>query len=541
VIEKLLENWLDSASERSYQAVFVQMLAAQGYRVVHSTRHTALEYGKDVLAIAPDGIGCAFQLKGHPGGKLGLAQFRDEIQSQLVQLMSQSVIFPGFPDGIHRSFLVSNGYFEEEVQRAIDDLNRNPYPSKVSLISRGDLLVWAKDLGTSLWPSELTDSRLLLELYLADPKDILPVPKLAQLIGKILAIDSEGAKFSSKAAFHRAATSAALLTGIACSSFGEVENHFAIVSAWVLFSIMIIAAGEKHQYRIEKAALETIKLAEGAVADALSRLLNEVLERKYLVEGDPFVDLEVRGWRYTITLGLLSCLAFLDEVNACLVEELRIELHKWLMQRHHNVILWGEAAVASLVPWLIWLRKHNATIFPDFEIFNLTKAVIVRNQSKSLIPLVSPYYSFEEIGRFNLRTDAGDSMNTVGGETFSGSTFTAEPLMHLLTRTNLKQHCKALWSDFTRIAHRVCLPDQKWEYCTLRLKFGVDQTKLYPSTYNWSDLKTEAIEEGNASIPEELARKPWLLALWWQVAPYRYTTDASKIFVDGVFPGWGKW
>lgn len=54
MIEKLLENWLDSASERSYQAVFVQILSAQGYRVVHSTRHTALEYGKDVLAIDPD-------------------------------------------------------------------------------------------------------------------------------------------------------------------------------------------------------------------------------------------------------------------------------------------------------------------------------------------------------------------------------------------------------------------------------------------------------------------------------------------------------
>ena len=62
MIEKLLENWLDSASERSYQAVFVQMLSAQGYRVVHSTRHTALEYGKDVLAIDQDGNGCAFQV-----------------------------------------------------------------------------------------------------------------------------------------------------------------------------------------------------------------------------------------------------------------------------------------------------------------------------------------------------------------------------------------------------------------------------------------------------------------------------------------------
>lgn len=134
MIEKLLENWLDSASERSYQAVFVQMLSGLGYRVVHSTRHTVLEFGKDILALAPDGTGCAYQLKGNPGGKLGLSQFRSEIQGQLVQLMSQPVIYPGFPSGPHRAFLVSNGYFEEEVHRAVDDLNRGPYPSKVELI-----------------------------------------------------------------------------------------------------------------------------------------------------------------------------------------------------------------------------------------------------------------------------------------------------------------------------------------------------------------------------------------------------------------------
>src|SRR5258708_252448 len=111
------------------------MLSAQGYRVVHSTRHGALEYGKDVLAISPQGKGCAYQLKGNPGGKLGLAEFRKDIQPQLVQLMSQKIVFPGFPTAAHNAYLVTNGYFEEEVQRAVDELNRMRYPSKVTLLS----------------------------------------------------------------------------------------------------------------------------------------------------------------------------------------------------------------------------------------------------------------------------------------------------------------------------------------------------------------------------------------------------------------------
>jgi hypothetical protein len=111
MIEKLLENWLDSTSERCYQASFVQMLAAQDYCVLHSTRHCGLEFGKDVIAIAPDGVPCAFQLKGNPGGRLGLKEFRDNIQPQLIQLMSQPIVFPGVSTAVeHRSYLVSDMY-----------------------------------------------------------------------------------------------------------------------------------------------------------------------------------------------------------------------------------------------------------------------------------------------------------------------------------------------------------------------------------------------------------------------------------------------
>lgn len=538
MIEKLLENWLDSASERSYQAVFVQMLSAQGYRVVHSTRHAALEYGKDVLAIAKDGGGCAFQLKGHPGGRLGLAQFRDEIQPQLVQLITQAIIFPGFPKGPHRAYLVSNGYFEEEVQRAVDDLNRGGYRSTVSLLSRGDLLAWCKQFGVSLWPSELDDSRSLLELFLSDPKDILPVTKLSYLINRILALDSVSANLANKPAYHRAITSAALLTGIATSSFAEVENHFAVVSAWTLFAVSVIATAEKHQYKIDGAALRTLQLSEAAIIDALSQLWDEVMERKFLDEGSALADPDVYGWRQTTLLGLLSCLALFNEMHPCLTDDSRIKLEQWLVQRPTDIKLWGEAVVANLVPWIMWLRKHDPTIRVDYEITALLRAVIALNQSKSKNPLASPYCSYEEITRLRLHLEADGETSTSDRETYAGSSFTAEPLFHLLVRSNLKQTCKSLWPDFTRLSHRVCLPDNKYEYCTLTIKSGVDETKIYPSTYSWNALKAEATQTRNGLTPTELAARPWLLALWWHVAPYRYTTDSSRAFIEGVFPGW---
>ncbi len=46
VVERLVESWLDSQTERRYQSAFVQMLVSEGWTVLHSTRHSALEFGR---------------------------------------------------------------------------------------------------------------------------------------------------------------------------------------------------------------------------------------------------------------------------------------------------------------------------------------------------------------------------------------------------------------------------------------------------------------------------------------------------------------
>ena len=63
MLEKIIENWLDNASERSFEKPFCYMLSAEGHTIIHSTRHTAMELGKDIITVAPDGTPCAYQLK----------------------------------------------------------------------------------------------------------------------------------------------------------------------------------------------------------------------------------------------------------------------------------------------------------------------------------------------------------------------------------------------------------------------------------------------------------------------------------------------
>lgn len=540
MIEKLLENWLDSASERSYQAVFVQMLAADGYRVLHSTRHCLLEFGKDIVAIAPDGVGCAFQLKGDPRGRMTVGQFRRDIQPQLVQLMAQAPAYPGLPKAPHRAYLVSNGQFDEEVQVAVREMNDMPYPSKVELWSRGHLLAMCKKYGALLWPSELADNRALLELYLSDPKDQLPTETLNSVLLSVLHLEGTASDLT-EIQFKRAATSCAWLTGLSTSTFAEAENHQAVAHAWILCYFTLLAAMGRHSIGNLQTVDGTLELVEQALLDSLASLWIEVRNRKYLTEGNVMCDPDVYGWRIGVLYGLLTALTLADSAKQILDDASREDLKSWLKSSGHRPALWGEAAVANVFPWLVWLRKNDATTRPDSEIQSATRAVIRSNQPRSAIALATPHYNFESVLRHQMASSGMPNTSNTEQETFAGSSFTAELLLHLLVRTNLKGMCQSLWPEFSRLGNRRFRMDETWHYCLLKAPGGVDETKIYPAKYQWSSLRHEAtvLAECAVVLPSICASKPWLLTLWWQVAPHRLDSDAAKLFVECELPGWG--
>src|SRR5437867_332379 len=99
-----------------------------------------MEMGKDVITLAPDGIPCAYQLKGAHGGKISLKKWRDEVSKQVIDLALGKVIHPSLVNAkAHRSYLVVNGQLEEEVIRAIDDFNRAHPRHRIRTILMGEL------------------------------------------------------------------------------------------------------------------------------------------------------------------------------------------------------------------------------------------------------------------------------------------------------------------------------------------------------------------------------------------------------------------
>lgn len=235
MLEKLIENWLDSASERTYQPIFCQILSNLGYEIFISTRHTPIEFGKDIIAVDEDGIVHAFQLKGNPGKILTLNEYR-KITPQLHELMNQKIHIPGKNIVSHKSYLVTNGEIEESVIQAIENQNQknidDGYPSRILEVkTRGFLLKEAKKLEYNLWPKEVTETKTLLETLTTEGDQLFPTDKFQSLLTNIFYT-----KNNSTSGLKRKIHSASLLTSICTKTFSEKENHWAIVTAWTMYA-----------------------------------------------------------------------------------------------------------------------------------------------------------------------------------------------------------------------------------------------------------------------------------------------------------------
>jgi hypothetical protein len=204
--ERVVENWLTKASERSLEVPFCQLLASEGHQIIHITQHGNMEQGKDILTIDQSGVPCAYQIMRFTG-KITQTKWHQYI-NEITQLIEIPIIHPSIPDTPPHVFLVVNGQLSEEVRREISDRNttwaKRGYP-KLEVITKGQLLNGFKKLHTNLWPVELAFEKELLELYLADGKSYLPKSKLAVFLQNTLPLSEELAnKSECKRALARA-------------------------------------------------------------------------------------------------------------------------------------------------------------------------------------------------------------------------------------------------------------------------------------------------------------------------------------------------
>jgi len=529
VLERLVENWLDSASERSYQRCFCQMLTGQGFHIVHSTEHTPLEFGKDVIAVSPDGKLVGYQLKGHPDGTLKPRDF-DSIRGQLEQLATLAVAIAGFEGRVpEECYLVTNGDIDEAVYHQIQLLNaslvqRGHPPGKIRTITRGQLLDWAQSLGLSLWPSEMQDFGNLVKLLNCSGDEMFPVQIFDPLLRNTLNFEGE----LKSAELSRRVTSAGVMTAVALHSFSRQRNHVAEITAWTMFATYSIAACEKNGIDYSKHCSEAVLSARDSIYDLLGLLCEEASERRVMFEGDPYSEFAFYRPRLLLISALMAVYWIWSQGSTWTRPHHKALVEKLIPQALPPRWLWGEGAIPSFLTY-IWFRKMVAPSDGNDMIVAKVLAALLRNKlGDDGEPLASPYYDAEEVAQHQYRELLG-CPDPFEGDSFEGHSYSCESLLMCLVRSDLKMVCQELWPDFTKIGHERVVPDQAWQFGLYRTgDAATNETKMYPPMMRWSELQEICQESMAIDVPAALKADPGLLLLFVNLFPFRATFSAVR-------------
>lgn len=272
MIERLIENWLTSTSERGYEAAFCQLLMAEGHRLVHIDRHTGTEHGKDIISYDQDGQLCAFQLK---CGNINVAKWRNEVEPEIIELIEYPVQHPNV-NGPAKPYLVTTGRINENVNGRIAARNAASTRRKfepLTVIQGSELVSRFVSIHGRFFPQQAADLSALLKCYLADGRELLEKNGFAEFLEGILP-----RSFSKKTDASRAICSSLIFAAYALSPYSRCENHYALFEGWILVASYIARLAEALQLR-KKLWQDSFELATDEAWYALEQVCGEATKR----------------------------------------------------------------------------------------------------------------------------------------------------------------------------------------------------------------------------------------------------------------------
>ena len=532
MIERLLENWLTRANERSFQIPFCHSLAYEGHTVVHLSRHCAMEMGKDVLSIAPDGVPCAYQLKGVDGsGKLSLSAFRSDLEKQIMSLVLGRIVHPSIPgDRPHRAYMVVNGELEEELIRFIDDFNlglaQSGVNKKLHVMVRGDLFQRFRDLQSDFWATNLCEVKTYLELYLEDGKGQLPKQKMASLFESALPFKDERHKVPSRAELAKAVAGCAIVCASSISAFTNAKNHLAEFEAWTMFWAYVLALAEKWDVPVDQFRF-AIDLALEAMYSALGRLCDELTERENLTEGNILTDRRIYEVRITHVLGLMGVYGLWHARKVRAGTETddngRQEfLREFCLKKWKFLFLWGEYAIPQFLACNFLRRTFDASPATDFLYHGLMDAIVTSN-GEGKGGLANPYYDAETFlpHLFGLEREPLE-------DSFARSSYYLEGLMQLFARANYRQQMQLIYPLITKLSLRHYAPGLLWKYYFWRDRSGKNRHKSLEPPHSWSALRALAAEDRGDDLPKLIKDEPIAYVCFLLVYPHRVNASGLR-------------
>ena len=522
--ERLVENWLINVNEKTFQIPFCQMLTAEGYTVLHLSRHGSFEEGKDVIAINPIGTPCAFQLKGAKG-KISQTEWATYID-QVNRLVEVPIAYPGVDKTKPRQvFFVTNGELDEEVRVEIErrnsDWEKRGHPI-LQVITKGALLRRLLAIQDDFWPSRLKDDRDLLELYLDNGYGILQKPKFAAFLSRLL----DNSDTSRPEERKRALVSASIFSTYALTPFENTKNFVALIEGWTIYLASLI--GYVEQYKLLKKHWEgTLNLVIMEIQKQLIDLCDELRQRKSYVVGNAIVDPPFYQGRLTLLISLMAVLGMWTYRSESLVtadHENWINEFIWAHVRELNY--WGDAAAPQILAVSWYMKAKGAPQIYDRILDNMIRLVLKTNTDTTLHGLPDPYHDLREVV-----SNVYNISDTMKHENFFGRSYTLKWIIELMTRREWKGIIAELWSGITHVDFAKFRPDSTSDFCRWHDENGNLIIHIPKKPQSWGELYKEAFVIDEKYIPKIFKKYPNLLLLFVIVFPHRMTDDIVK-FLD---------
>lgn len=520
VIERLVETWLDNQTERRYQAAFVQMLVSLGWSVVHSTRHSALEFGKDVVARSPEGELFAFQLKGNPGSRLTKA----EAQGLVPQIEELNKV--PLPQNFrkvrerHHSVLVTNGEIDEEAQTLFalmaEDVGATTAAISFKWWGRGELITRFLSTAGQVWPTSPNGTRTLLNLMAADGRDLPDLEAFTQVLLETSPIETGKASVS---LLNSRVSSVLLISEIAKTKWYEEDNHYALYQLTIIATMYVsrFVRGNKGRKAI---ARDYARLAEVHARDLLQEAQNALFDPFTIwMGGNPLSEVDIMWHRRNL---IAECAAFLlmstsDEDG----EYDRVYAREMVSASLAEPKLWGEGAIPSLI-MRYWSVYKWGGISAEFGLAAILKEMlsVSRGHVQKTLPLAGPYYDFTSCWA---RTQGVLWLADPGilEDSFEERMWMARTILLMLAKRNMKGTCKQLWPDFSHVLHEsMSMAPEHFRDCLLSVEGEHISRTYYALT--WQELLQEAQKlEACCDYLSDFEDVPWIVAAYVSIVPYR--------------------
>lgn len=532
MLERIVENWLTSASERTFEVPFAQVLASEGHQILQGPVHHAFEHGKDLITVSNDGELCAYQLK-NGGGQLGVEELR-RYQGQLTTLSRSAVSIPSIsePRQPDRVFFVTNRTLTpvaRDLIRQLSDSNRSQDYPAIELIEKDSLLGRFTEAHGEFFPVEPEDISSFLELFLARGEGEFPAETFVTFLEQILPFDGSD---PSNVKCERSAAASALFTAYVLTPWTRKQNHLEIARGWLLLSTQILRLAAKHD--LEDEVFETsYSLSYQAVRLSLHALLEEAVDRDDLVIPGMTESL-VYGFRALRVCAACSALLLSEKLGGH-DHSLKGPVQELLARELPYIRTLAEAGVplVFLVAWA--LNELGEYLFPVFLITEVAKELLEANHPNSEHGLPDPYHSLREVQLAHLTRDH----TFLDEEDFSGKSYMVHVAIEWLARRLWKRHVETLWPDATRIQqmeHWPQIPEGFFRYRDPNAQLQVGQ---FPAPTSWSELSRASSRTNRNNIPELLLSRPELMPLVPLVFPHRFTSSYAGA-LDHLITGAGE-